>query len=288
MDLTFALATPSYAPDYERCRLLVESVRAFSRNPIRHYIIVDERDYRLFRSLGGSGTEILTVESLLPGWIRRLPLVNRAWLSLKTPPLRNWIVQQLVKIAFAQATDETATVFVDSDVAFMRAFDFRQFQRSGQGRLFRVPEFYAADFEPWYAAAYAHLGLTDDRYGLPRPNYIGNLISWKRENVRAMCDRVEQVSGRSWLETLARAKTLSEYVLYGVFVDQVLGEAAGHFYDWSPLCQEYWSPQPLDEDGLAQFFAATQPENIAVMLSAKARINPDSYAKYLNFPVTSA
>ncbi len=116
---------------------------------------------------------------------------------------------------------------------------------------------------------------------MARPNYIGNLISWRRSNVVALGDRLEQVGGRPWLETLARAKTLSEYMLYGVFVDQVLGEAAGHVYDWSPLCHEYWRPQPLDDRQLAEFFAAARPEHIAVMISAKAGIAPDRYRHYL-------
>ncbi|MGF1566482.1 MAG: DUF6492 family protein [Nodosilinea sp.] len=278
---TLALVTPSYAPDYDRCQLLVNSVQAFAQGPIRHYIIVDGRDYGRFQSLVRVNTEVLTVESLLPRWILRLPLVSRAWLSLKTPPLRNWIVQQLVKIAFAKTAREATTVFVDSDVAFVRPFNLGEFARQGQTRLFRVPAFYAADFEPWYQAAYGYLGLSGYVSGVARPNYIGNLITWKQANVVALCDRIEQVSGRSWIETLATAKTLSEYVLYGVFVDQVLGADAGHFYDWSPLCLEYWDTQPLNSVQLAEFFATPPPETVAVMISAKAGMPPSRYADYL-------
>ena len=50
---------------------------------------------------------------------------------------------------------------------------------------------------------------------MPRPNYIGNLISWRQSNVMALCDRLEQVSGRPWLETLAWARTMSEYCSTG-------------------------------------------------------------------------
>ncbi|MFQ4139560.1 DUF6492 family protein [Nodosilinea sp. PGN35] len=278
---SLALATLSYGPDYPRCQLLVESVRQLSQAPVQHYIIVDQRDYSMFKALANPSTEILTVESLLPSWIRRVPLVNRAWLSCKTLPIRNWVLQQLVKLSFARCASETITVFVDSDVAFIRPFDLTPWARQDQTRLFRVPEFYSADFEPLYRAAYRLLGLEGYRYGMARPNYIGNLISWQQSNVVALCDRLEQVGGRPWLETLARSKTLSEYILYGVFVDQVLGEAAGHSYDWSPLCHEYWRPQPLDARQLAEFFAAARPEHIAVMISAKAGIAPDRYRSYL-------
>jgi Family of unknown function (DUF6492) len=278
---SLALVTLSYRPDFHRCRLLVDSVGQLSQTPVRHYIIVDQRDYSVFRPLANASTEILAVEALLPAWIRRLPLVNRAWLSLKTPPIRNWILQQLVKISFARCAAEAVTVFVDSDVAFIRPFDLTNVVCQDQTRLFRVPEYYSPDFEPLYEAAYRLLGLEGYRCGVARPNYIGNLISWRQTNVVALCDRLEQVGGRPWLETLARAKTLSEYILYGVFVDQVLGKAAGHIYDWSPLCHEYWRPQPLNDSQLAEFFAAVPPEAIAVMVSAKAGISPDRYSSYL-------
>ncbi|MEP0904505.1 DUF6492 family protein [Leptolyngbya subtilissima ST-M1] len=278
---SLALATLSYGPDFYRCQLLVNSVSQLSQNPMRHYVIVDQRDYAMFKSLANTSTEILTVESLLPPWIHRFPLVGRAWLSLKTPPIRNWVLQQLVKLTFAQRAPEAVTVFVDSDVVFVRPFDLKNFAQPDQTRLFRVPEFYSPDFEPLYEVAYRLLGLEGYRYGVTRPNYIGNLISWRQANVVALCDRLEQVGGRPWLETLARAKTLSEYILYGVFVDQVLGDAAGHVYDWSPLCHEYWRPCPLDDYQLAEFFAAVQPHHVAVMISAKARIAPDRYHHYL-------
>ncbi|MGB3308548.1 MAG: DUF6492 family protein [Nodosilinea sp.] len=278
---SFALVTPSYGPDYERCRLLVESVGNCSQTPVRHYIIVDQRDYSQFKSLANGSAEILTVESLLPVWIHRIPLVRKAWLSFKTPPIRNWILQQLVKLSFAECAPEQTTIFVDSDVAFIRPFDLTNFSRQGQTRLFRVPEFYTPEFDPLYAAAYRLLGLEGDRSGGMRPNYIGNLISWRQSNVKALRDHLERVWDRPWLETLARSKTLSEYILYGVFVDQVLGESANHFYDWSPLCHEYWPPLPLSDQQLAEFFAATQPSHIAIMVSSKARIDPIRYQPYL-------
>ncbi|PSN15396.1 hypothetical protein C7293_07465 [filamentous cyanobacterium CCT1] len=278
---SFALVTPSYRPDYERCRLLVESVGHFSQTPVRHYIIVDQRDCSQFKSLANSSTEIISVESLLPAWIHRIPLVRKTWLSLKTRPIRNWVLQQLVKLSFAASAPEPTTIFVDSDVAFIRPFDLTTFSHQGQTRLFRVPEFYTPTFDPLYATAYRLLGLDSFCNGVARPNYIGNLISWRQSHVRALRDRLEQIWDRPWLETLARSKTLSEYILYGVFVDQVLGTAASHFYDCSPLCHEYWKTQPLSDQQMDEFFAAVQPSHIAVMLSAKAGIDASRYHPYL-------
>jgi len=99
MSFQFALITPSYAPDFERCRLLCQSVEKFISPSVPHYIIVEQRDLPLFRQIQSSHTEIITVESVLPWWLKRLPLVKNGWLSFKTFPIRNWITQQLVKIS---------------------------------------------------------------------------------------------------------------------------------------------------------------------------------------------
>ncbi len=75
---SFALVTPSYGSDYGRCQLLVESIDDFSQTPVQHYIIVDQRDYSQFKPLASGSTEIITVESLLPNWIHRIPMVGKA------------------------------------------------------------------------------------------------------------------------------------------------------------------------------------------------------------------
>jgi hypothetical protein len=287
----FALVTCSYAPDYERCRLLVESVQQFSQLPLKHYLIVDKRDAALFSTLASPDTEIVTVESLLPRWICRVPGIKKAWFSFKTLPVRNWIAQQLVKISFAQNASEPIIVFADSDVAFIRPFNLSSFCQQDKIRLFRVPEYYSKGFEPWYQSAYQLLGISGYRYGVSRPNFVGNLITWRRENVQAMCDRIEQNSGKSWQETLAGTLAFSEYVLYGTFVDQVLGESAQHFYDWSPLCHEYWEDKKMSDQQLEAFFDSIQPENIAVMISSKAGIDPHRYAHHIQLhrdPTTTA
>ncbi len=44
------------------------------------------------------------------------------WLSLRAPPVRGWIMQQIKKIAAIKAVPEQTVVFCDSDTAFFRRF----------------------------------------------------------------------------------------------------------------------------------------------------------------------
>jgi hypothetical protein len=277
-----AIVSPSYRADFERCQLLVESVQTLSQTPLCHYIIVDQRDYSLFKPLASTTTKILIAESVLAPWIYRIPWVRRAWFSLKSPPIRNWMIQQMIKLSFAKTAPEPITIFVDSDVVFIRPFSLATVVQAGRVRLFREPDYYNPIFEPFYRSTARLLRIEGCSSGMPRPNYIGNLISWRQSNVMALCDRLEQVSGRPWLETLAWARTMSEYMLYGVFVDQVMGESAGHFHDQNPLCHAYWLPQPMDDAQMSQFFAATPADTVAVMISAKARISPSRYIRHLH------
>jgi Family of unknown function (DUF6492) len=279
MSLSFGLITPSYAPDFQRCQLLVRSVHAFVQVPFQHYIIVDRCDYRLFESLKNHYTRVLTVESVLPWWIWQEPLWHKFWLSLKNRPMRNWILQQIVKIAVAQQIEEDVAVFIDSDVTFIRPFDLSRLTRSGALRLFRDDignETQRQMHHKWHQSASQLLDLPDINPAVP--DYIGNLITWKKSNVVQMCDYLEQTSGRGWIETLGNVWNLSEYVLYGTYIDRVLGAAAGQYADSHNFCHDYWMPENLDDQKLQNWIAGVARDQVAVMISAKAGISVDRYA----------
>ncbi|TVQ52330.1 MAG: hypothetical protein EA366_14240 [Spirulina sp. DLM2.Bin59] len=277
----FGIITLSYAPDFERCQLLATTVQQYIAEPFTHYIIVDQRDLPLFQTLENHNTEIITVESLLPWWIFRMPMIKKTWFSLKSPPIRNWLLQQIVKIMAAKTLPKDVFVFVDSDVFFIRPFDFKVFVNDEKIRLFRVPSYSNPIFTPWFVNAHQLLGLPPFETKKSHPNFIGNIITWRQDNVIKLCDHVEKTLGMSWIKAIVQSWQFSEYVLYGTFVDQVLKEAAGHYPDWAPLCHEYWEPQPLSDPELQQFFLNLEPENVAVMISAKAEINPQRYRAVL-------
>ena len=283
--MRFAIITPSYRFDLGRCQLLCRSVSRHVSGSFHHYLIVDERDRALFRPLENPATTVLAVEDLLPGWIRRIPLSRKWWLNLKGPPIRNWILQQIVKLSVAEHIDADAYIFADSDIAFVRPFATDQLLHGDDLRLFRVPHAPAfPGLDRWHRAASRLLDLppADDL----TTTYIDNLITWRREVLRLLHRRLEAVSGRSWIEVLGRELHLSEYILYGAFVEHVLGIAAArHEADDSPLCHNSWDyPLATDRD-LEAFFAAVNPANVAVMVSSKLGISPERFARYLENPV---
>jgi Family of unknown function (DUF6492) len=281
--LRFGIITPSYAPDFERCRLLCQSIEQFVSPPVHHYIVVDRADWSLFQPLAGANTSILTKEEVLPWWIVRMP--GNLWFSLKSLPIRGWLLQQIVKIAVARTIAEEVAVFVDSDVAFVRPFDFQSLVQGDipgalrdRVRLYHEPAGNFADMllhVTWHHQACKLLGLPPTP--LPAPDYIDHVITWRRENVVQMCQHLERLSGRGWIETLCRSWHLSEYILYGTFTDQVMGSRSGHYREAHKLCHDYWRSEPMSQSELQQFMAGIQPEHVAVMISAKSGMTVDQY-----------
>jgi hypothetical protein len=267
---TAAIVTASYAPDFERCRLLCETIDRFVSGMSRHYILVEDRDVELFRALEGPRRVIVSERDLLPGWLRPYGdpfsgFRRRIWLSLRTQPLRGWHVQQLRRIAIAAHVSEPVLVYCDSDVAFLKPFDCASFWRGGKVRLFRRDDVIAPDAESeqriWSINAGKALGIAEPAWS-PH-DYVATLISWRRDTVQAMCRRIETVHSRHWIEVVASVRKFSECMLYGRFADEV-ERGAGHFHASEEFCRVHWTGEALSDDEFRAFVAGMSPDQVAI------------------------
>jgi hypothetical protein len=287
---SFCLITPSYAPDFERCQLLCESVQQFVSPAVKHYIIVDRSDVALFKRLRSPHTEIIPKEAILPWWIKKLFLPQyNLWLSFKTLPMRGWLIQQIVKLAIAQHIQEDVLIFVDSDVAFIRPFELESLIVEGKVRCYRelnsIPLDMSEGHYDWYQKACRLLNLPLVTF--PASDYISQMVTWRRENVLKLQGAIENCSGKSWIEACGNLWNISEYVLYGIFVDYVLGEQSGHYFDDRHLCHHYWLQQEMSKEQFQAFLAKMQPYQSAVMISAKANMSVSQYRDLLRIPTQS-
>jgi hypothetical protein len=274
--MKFTLVTPSFAPDFERCRLLVETVNRFVAGIQCHYLIVDRRDLALFRSLTSHTTRILIAEDILDRPIQRDTNDPDQWIGPDGHPITNWVFQQLVKISSADAVDEDVLVFCDSDNAFIRPVDLAmRLLYENKLPLFRV-EKTRPELEVWRDAAADLLGLP--RHDVPAWNYVSNLVSWKREHVRAMQRRIETVHGIPWLTAMSRHAMVSEYMIYGIMIDHLIGiEASGQAHRCDPLIQASWEYPLRTEADLDAFFSSIVPGHIGVMIHSRDNVSPDRY-----------
>lgn len=272
--LPTALVTSSYRGDFERCRLLCESIDARVTGHTRHLILVEAADLALFRQLAGPRREIISERDLLPFWLRPFPDPlsrgrRRIWLSPKGPPLRGWHVQQLRRLAIAAAMPEAVMVSCDSDVVFVEPFDVAGFQRDGAVEFHRIPDALRTVLPElmkhhlaWSRRAGQILGIAAP--DITDPGYIATVIAWRTDTVREMMARIEQIGGRPALTVLAASRFLSECTVYGRFVDEVENRPERHFRSERRLCRTYWAGAAMNCPDLANFVAAMAPEQVAI------------------------
>jgi len=277
-----AVVTPSYAPDSVLCRDLNRSVLRWTPQDVQHHIIVPRQDLPVFRMLANDRTIIHDHEEFLSAAIRRLPLLNM-WINKRRPwpPVRGWITQQLIKLSVAATLDVEAVLLVDSDMVFVSPIDLKSFQQEGSLALYRQPGAVHSGLprhRQWLESAHALLGL--DRPG-PEDltDYICWPCAWKPETVRAMLRRVEDVTGTPWQSAIASQLQFSEMMLYGAYVDGVLGGSPAMTSSMNSVLYSAEAPLQLAEVSALLNSAAGAVQ--AVMISAKSGIPYEVRAKAL-------
>jgi hypothetical protein len=193
--------------------------------------------------------------------------------------MRGWLVQQLAKLAITDIAREDILIHADSDVVLIKPFrEASLTSPDGSVRLFRVPDAIGEQLPNhlrWHRTAERVLGL--EHRTPPLPDYIGGLVPWKRERALSLLERIQAVSGRHWMSTLAGTPHLSEYILYGRFVEDGLSELEDRPGPSLSLCHCYWGSEPLTDHELNRFIDGATEEEVAIMVSAKAGMSPTDY-----------
>jgi hypothetical protein len=269
-----AVITPSFAPDFELCVALNRSVLDNAPDTVQHHIIVPRSDLKLFGRLAGPRTHIRCEADLLPRTFVPVPFSNITInLGRPFPPVRGWILQQVVKLAVVAASEDDVVLVVDSDVEFVRPFTAEMFVRDGNVRFYRKPnqiDNRLPRHMAWHRVARVLLGLPPVEP--PFTDYIpSSLVAWDPIIVRRMLARVTATTRRPWPTAIAGQLHFSEWTLYGVFVDDVSGAPANSFASDAPLCLCYWEPSPLNLDRAADFIRGIRPTDVAAMIQSKSR-----------------
>src|SRR3954471_11978090 len=125
---TLAVLTPSFRGDARLFADLHASVLANTASSVVHHVVVPPSDLALFRQYEGPRCRVSSHREFLPRSFVSIPHasglavhVRRPW-----PPVRGWIVQQIVKLAGTAAFDAQAVLVVDSDAVLVREATFER------------------------------------------------------------------------------------------------------------------------------------------------------------------
>jgi hypothetical protein len=177
----------------------------------------------------------------------------------------------VIKLAAIAASEDDTVLVADSDVEFVRPFTADMFVRDGVVRFFcKTNEIdkRLSRHMTWHRIARVLLGLPPAEP--PYPDYISSPLAWDPILVRRMLARIEAVTGRPWLTVIAGQLDVSECVLYGVFVDGVMGAPANSFASNDSLCLVHWERTPLNLDSAASFIRRIRPNDIAAVIQSKS------------------
>lgn len=290
---TMAVLTPSYRDDVELYRELHASVLRFTPDDVVHHVVVPDRDAGLFVSEHDPRLEVVTTSSLLPRRfvstyggvraLRRVPGLGRALPGVQAvnlrhpwPPVRGWVLQQVVKLELVSRLDVDVVLVVDSDVRLIRPMTADDFVRDGSVRFYCGADAITPDMArhlAWHRVSRRLLGLPprawEDR------DYIAPFIAWDPVVVRRLLRRVEQSTGLPWIDAVARELHFSEFMLYGCFVDHLASDRDRAFSSTDPRCRSYWETGPLDEQHADELIASVRPTDLAVHVQSASRTSDE-------------
>ena len=282
---TLAILTPSFRDDVHLFADLHRSILRCTDDDVTHTVVVPDRDVGLFSRIPGPRLRVLGTSSLLPprfvstyaavNAVRSLPGVGASVPKVQAinvrrpwPPIRGWILQQLLKFEAITRLGADVVVVVDSDVVFFRHLSAETVMRDGAVRFYCGAEPLGPELvrhAMWHRVSRRLLGLDDvpdDR------DYVSPFIAWDPTIAMQVRMRVEEVTGKPWLYAMAANLHFSELMLYGCYVDNLGSERQRSYRDSDLRCLSHWGTDPLDDQAADEFLASCKPTDLAVLIQS--------------------
>ena len=161
--------------------------------------------------------------------------------------MHGWHIQQLLKIAAVSSLPEERFCIVDSDNVFFRPFDVPAYAGGERVPLYVERGAIKADaplHAVWTRNCDRLLGQAETTF--PADDYIGNVIVWDKRTVQDLTRTIAITMKRSWQEALCKTRALSEYLLYGHFVQSSQSHFQAHEIKTESLAFAYWDAEPLN------------------------------------------
>ncbi|QAY59979.1 hypothetical protein ET475_08205 [Microbacterium protaetiae] len=282
--MSLQVVTPSHAPDFPSFARLHRSVIEHTDPMVRHIVAVPDRDVPLFRSVDTGRLDVIGYRAVLPRrFVSTIPLaripglprgfrINAVNATRPWPPIRGWMLQQLVKLAVVSTLEADVALLIDSDVLIVRPLVESTFRdKAGVVRLYRSPHGITPAMTrhlAWQAAARALLGTS--KVEPDSPDYISAFASWDPELVRASTSRVAETTSRDWRDVIGSRLDFSEFIFYGTYVMTLADARYRTNTQQRSLCHSHWDPTPLDLEHADRFLDRLHPDDVAVHIQSNS------------------
>lgn len=287
-DSSLLFFTPSYRNDIDRLVLLRRSMRKFYRGSAQHVVAVPESDLALFRTaLRDDDCTLVSQQSLVDR--RFFPtalysLIDRyahgqAWRFAKHAGKGGWIIQQIAKLNAKSLKERGPILVLDSDLFFFRSFDDADLLADRGRVLVRItPTTESGRHRKHIAGARKLLRLPE---GSTEHHYMSCPAILQAEWLHELARHLEQLHDKPWQDVLLAEDTMSEYSIYGVFVEETLKPSDLVIHDRS------FNHMLWDTPSYARFFADPQsvltedPSKVCVVVQSALKVPADEYAQAL-------
>jgi len=277
-----SIITPTYKNDLEIVRELCASVDAFVSDDIHHYLVVSRDQYKLFAEFDSPRRTVKVIEDLLPRGFFKLPLpaklpftgktLREWWVAPGKLRVSGWVMQQIVKMSGPAICDSEILLFIDSDVTLLRRMTTDLFVEGKAIRFVHKPGQGAdqAAQQSWSAVIGPLLDVGRmDYYGA---DYVGNIISWRRDTLLRLHARIAKGTGLPWQVAVARNPVFSEYITYGVFIDHVEKDETDHARTAESLTLNSWNYTLSKPGEESRFLDDLKPHHVGVLLQSIEKI----------------
>lgn len=222
--------TPSYRGDAERFLLLRDSIKHFYKGDAQHIVVVPSSDISVFKNLciNDSNIKILIQDDYVDPIFYPKPFYkcikqffpSQAWRFQQYAGKPGWIIQQIVKLNIPAIVSSGVVVILDSDLFFVRPFSDADFKlEDSLNTLYKVyPESETGKHKGHMQWAREFLGLES---GSTDHHYISFPTILYPELVSRLQSFIENKYNKPWQLALFESKNMSEYILYGVFLDEI-------------------------------------------------------------------
>lgn len=284
--------SPSYRGDLDRMLLQRRSIRRFCQAPSRHVIAVPRRDVDLFRQAlaGDSGCQVVAQQDYVdagfwprpwyPPLAKALP--GQAWRFARWAGKAGWIQQQIAKLQAGLITgagDEPIAV-LDSDLFFVRPFGADDLAPADRKLLVRLmPATESGRHRKHIATARRILKLPE---GPTEHHFMAYPAILYRPWIDALTAHLETLHAKPWQQVLLAEEVISEYSIYGVFVEEVLRPAD------LQIREEPYNFMLWDRASFDGFFGdvagslARYPQRLCTVAQSNMHIPVDEYVAQLH------